>query len=260
MQQIYRLGILGCGKLGRIVAGAVKDGMLPEYALCGLMSRNPIDAQKLAHECGGTTCKTMDELLATKPDYIVETASIEAFRELAPKALAAGISVVTLSIGAFADHAFYAQCARLASENNARVHIASGAIGGFDVIRTMSLMEQVSVRFSTEKGPESLRGTPVYTDELLGETRQVFEGTAREAINLFPTKVNVSIAASIASVGPEQVQMTICSTPGFIGDDHRIEVEGTHGHAVLDIYSKTSAIAGWSVVALLQNIASPIVF
>ena len=30
--------------------------------------------------------------------------------------------------------------------------------------------------------------------------------------------------------------------------------------AVVDIYSSTSAIAGWSVVALLQNLASPIMF
>jgi len=28
----------------------------------------------------------------------------------------------------------------------------------------------------------------------------------------------------------------------------------------VDIYSSTSAIAGWSVVAVLQNIVSPIVF
>ena len=30
--------------------------------------------------------------------------------------------------------------------------------------------------------------------------------------------------------------------------------------AVVDIYSSTSAIAGWSVVALLRNLASPVVF
>ncbi|MFR8755705.1 MAG: hypothetical protein ACLVG5_02665 [Clostridium sp.] len=30
--------------------------------------------------------------------------------------------------------------------------------------------------------------------------------------------------------------------------------------AVVDIYSRTSAIAGWSIVAVLRNILSPVVF
>lgn len=54
--------------------------------------------------------------------------------------------------------------------------------------------------------------------------------------------------------------MDIYSVPGMVGDDHKItsEIEGVK--AVVDIYSSTSAIAGWSVVAVLQNIVSPIVF
>ena len=34
------------------------------------------------------------------------------------------------------------------------------------------------------------------------EQRKVFEGNAQEAIALFPTSVNVAVAASLASVGP----------------------------------------------------------
>ena len=54
--------------------------------------------------------------------------------------------------------------------------------------------------------------------------------------------------------------MSINSVPGFAGDDHRIEVRGEEVHAVVDIYSRTSAIAGWSIVALLRNLVSPIAF
>mgnify|MGYP003315479358 CR=1 FL=1 len=36
------------------------------------------------------------------------------------------------------------------------------------------------------------------------------------------------------------------------------EIDGVK--AVVDIYSRTSAIAGWSVVALLRNLASPVCF
>ena len=42
--------------------------------------------------------------------------------------------------------------------------------------------------------------------------------------------------------------------------DHKITAEIDGVKAVVDIYSSTSAIAGWSVVAVLKNLVSPIVF
>src|SRR5690606_22298229 len=195
-----------------------------------------------------------------KPDYIVETASPGAMRELALPALENGSSIVTLSIGVFADEAFYEEVKKTARQNNARVHLASGAIGGFDVLRTVSLMEDCAVSFDTEKGPNSLEGTEVDHEALQTEKRKVFEGNAKEAIALFPTKVNVAVAASLASVGPNDIKVSVTSTPGYVGDDHRIEIKSDQVHAVVDVYSKTAQIAGWSVVNTLRNITSPIVF
>ena len=48
--------------------------------------------------------------------------------------------------------------------------------------------------------------------------------------------------------------------PGFVGDDHCITVETDGLKAVVDIYSATSDIAAWSVVALMRNLASPMMF
>lgn len=55
--------------------------------------------------------------------------------------------------------------------------------------------------------------------------RIVFSGNATEAINVFPTKVNVSVAASLASVGPDNMQVSIQSTPGFTGDTQKVEIK-----------------------------------
>ena len=88
----------------------------------------------------------------------------------------------------------------------------------------------------------------------------IFSGTAREAINTFPTGLNVAVAASLATVGPEQLEVTMESTPAFSGDRQRVEIENEQVHAVVDVFSATSEIAAWSVVATLQNIVSPIVF
>ena len=138
--------------------------------------------------------------------------------------------------------------------------MASGAIGGFDILRTATLMGNCTATFDTEKGPNSLKNTAVYNEALQTEKREVFKGDAVQAIELFPTRVNVAVAAALASVGAEQMKVSMTSTPGFVGDNHRIEIKNEQIHAVIDVYSATAQIAGWSVVNTLRNITSPIVF
>ncbi len=156
------LAIVGCGKLAQIVADALTSGLLPDYRLTGTYSRTYEKAERIANHINnsdpGYTCtasRTMDELLALKPDYIVETASPAAMREFAVSALENGSSIVTLSIGALADSDLYEKIKRTARENNTRVHLVPGSIGGFDVMRTISLMGQSKASFKTEKGPDS---------------------------------------------------------------------------------------------------------
>ncbi len=220
-----KLVIVGCGRLGGIVAEAVIKGILPEYDLVGVYSRTVSKAESMAarmQEQGKPclACTTIADLLALKPDYLVEAASPAAMRELAIPTLKNGTSIVTLSIGALADDDFY-----LEVSETAKAH-----------------------------------GTRVYDESLQTEQRTVFSGSATEAIKLFPTKVNVTVAASRASVGPGNMQVTMQSTPGFTGDTQRVEIRNDQVHAVIDVYSATAEIAGWSVVNTLLNITSPIVF
>lgn len=56
------------------------------------------------------------------------------------------------------------------------------------------------------------------------------------------------------------MQVTIQSTPGFVGDTQKVEIRNDQVHAVVEVYSATPEIAGWSVVNTLINITSPVVF
>lgn len=260
-----KLAIAGCGKLGGIVVDAMIKGLLPDYELVGVYSRTEDRAILLAGKANeqGMDCQVADsfeELLALKPDYLVEAASPAAMRQWAVPALKNGTSIVTLSIGAFADDAFYAEAMEVAKENGTHIYIVSGATGGFDILQTATLMGGATAKFFNEKGPQGLVGTSVYDDSLQTEQRTVFTGTAKEAIKMFPTKVNVTVAASRACVGPENMHVTIQSTPYFRGDTQRVEIRNNQVHAVIDVYSATAEIAGWSVVNTLRNISSPIVF
>lgn len=257
-----KLGILGCGYLSNIVVDAYNNGLLADYEIVGVLGRSRAASEEMAAKAGCKAYETIEELLAQKPDYIAEAASGQAVREYAETILASGCNFAVLSIGAFADQEFYERVIETAKQHGTKVHIASGAIGGFDVLRTVSLMGTVTSGIETRKGPASLKGTPLFEEHLMsdGETSHVFEGNAKKAISLLPTKVNVAVATALATAGAEKTSVNIYSVPGMAGDDHKITAEIDGIKAVVDIYSRTSEIAGWSIVALLRNLVSPIMF
>lgn len=257
-----KLAILGNGFLAGIIVDAYNQGFLEDYILTGVLGRTVEKTEALAEKGRCRACFTLEELMEDNPDYVAETASVQAVRDYGMKILEGGADLILLSIGALADSDFYEKIKECAREHGRKVHLASGAIGGFDVMRTISLMGQAQAEFRTKKGPRSLMGTPLFEEHLMDDTEEskVFEGTAKKAISLLPTKVNVAIAASLATTGPENTNVRIFSVPQMVGDDHKITVEIPGVKAVLDIYSDTSAIAAWSIVAVLRNLTSPIMF
>ncbi len=257
--------IAGCGHLGKIIKRAYSDGLLKGYELTAAYSRKIEDAAALTEGTDAEAFSSMDEVIASKPDYIIETASIALLKEFAVNALKKGISIIPLSIGAFADDTFKAEAMKAAEENGAKIYIPSGAVGGFDVLQTLALIAEaenleIKAGIHTHKGPNSLKNTPLYSEELQDNEKTVFAGSTKEAIALLPTKVNVAVASALATTGPGKASAEITSAPGFIGDDHCITVETEGLKAVVDIYSATSDIAAWSVVALLRNLSSPMEF
>ncbi len=266
--EIKTFGIVGCGKLAEIVVDALIKGLLPNYRLVGTVSRTLSKAQYLANKVNSVQtvaprCEAFNltsELLALKPNYIVETASPSALKSFALDALENGSSLIPLSIGAFADEDYYEEVQKTALKNGVKVYIPSGAIGGLDVLRTVTLMEEVSVKFNTEKSPNPLVNSEVYDEQMQSLKREVFNGNAKEAIALFPTQVNVSVAAALASVGTNDINVSINTVPNYVGDEHCITIKSEDIDAKLCIYSKTAKIAGWSVINTLRNITSPVVF
>jgi len=257
-----KLGIIGNGKLANILIDAENKGLLPDYEIVGVLGRSREKTESAAKKAKCKACFTIEELLSEKPEYIAEAASVKAIQDYSVEILNKGISLVVLSIGAYADRKLYDDSIAAAKKTGARIYLASGAIGGFDVLRTVSLMGDVSVSFHTDKEPAALRNTPLFKEGLLSleEKEEVFSGTATDAIKLMPTHVNVSVAAALSSVGPDEEKYSMDAVPRFIGDRHVITAETKGIKAVMDIYSDTSEIAGWSLVAALRNITSPVVF
>lgn len=137
-----KIAIIGCGFLGNIIADAMKKGLLADYTLAGAMSRQKADAEKLCAGLGGEAVESLDELLALNPDMVIETASVAMVREACIPTLEHGADFIPLSIGAFADAAFYQKAQEAARAHGVHIYIPHGAVGGFDVLQTIALMAE----------------------------------------------------------------------------------------------------------------------
>ena len=252
------------------MADAWKNGLLEDYELVGVTSRTPrLRQRRRRPPWAAAACADVDALLALEPEYIVEAASVEAVRAMAVPVLRRGVNLVMHFHWSLCGSGFLrSRCKQAAREGGAKVHLASGAIGGFDVLQTVTLMARGPAAgarqagIETHTGAKGFRNTPVWADHLLTDTEKttVFTGSAKEAIATFPRRVNVAVATSLATTGPDVTGVTMHSVPGWVGDDHCITAEIEGVKAVVDICSSTSAIAGWSAVALLRNLASPVCF
>lgn len=259
-----RLALLGHGYLNQIVANSIKDGILPEYELVGILGRNPEKVEAVANKYGCKACLTIDELMELKPDYVAEAASADVIRNYGEKILKSGSGLIILSAAALADNEFYEKLKQTAIENDSKIYLPGGATGAYKLLKTASFMSNkpIEVKITSKKSPQFLSKTPFYREGLenIQESERVFTGTARSIMEEYPYVFNVILATSLASAGPEDTKFNIDATPNFSGDDYRIEVKGDDVQLDLSILSQDYALAAWSVVSVLKNIVSPVVF
>lgn len=265
----YKLSIVGSGSLGSIIGRVVTQNLSNEYDILGIYSRRIENATKLANQINTKAYTTLDEMIDDQPDYIIEAASPDVFRDIGIKILSSGINVIPLSVGALADKEFYSNVKQTALENNSRVHIPAGAVGGFDALRASMLMEDAEVEITTEKSPESLAGAPILKGKALSEenVEEVFSGYAKEAIKHFPENVNVAVATALATTGIDNTKVSVHSIPGFESNRHEINLIGETVNVTITVETtpskenpKSSTLAAYSVISLLQNLVSPVTF
>ncbi|MBS5301330.1 MAG: aspartate dehydrogenase [Clostridiaceae bacterium] len=264
-----KIAVIGYGALGKIFVDAMKRILPDVYEVEGIFVRNREKVEKSLEELGIRVYQSFDELLCADVEYVVEIASVQAVADYGVRILESGKNLIVTSVGALADEKLWNDLEDMAEKTDRKVLIVSGAIGGFDLLRTFQLMGNNRARIENYKAPESLKGAPYLEQNPLSETERsrIFTGNAREAIAGFPKNVNVAVASALASVGTEAMEVEITSCPGEKNNIHRITTENDLGKAVIEIMSrpdpenpKSSIMTAWSVVALLENLASRIQF
>lgn len=249
-----KIGLLGSGKLAKVIAGALTEGRVPGCSLSGIFSRTPEHAAALAESCSCTPCSTIEELLALQPEYIIEAATGEALKTYAVPCLKAGCNIICLSVGVLADDLFRRDVEEAALTNNCKLYVANGVIGGMDLAATAAM-----------SGP--LQGTLVkyHFGSVNGRKSEIpnyFQGSCREAFEMCPRHLNIAIAAGLSCGDLDQTQMELdlVSTEELPGI--KFILEGKFGKATIECArgEKGPVLAAWSALATLKRAVSPITF
>ncbi|NOZ76327.1 MAG: aspartate dehydrogenase [Euryarchaeota archaeon] len=267
---MLKMALIGCGSIGRIIAGAVCQGEV-RASLVMVLDRDKEAAGKVCELLEGRPAIAggVEEILASDADMVVEAASVEAAKEVAVPVLESGKDLMLLSVGALADGAFYRRVLEAARDSGRKVYIPSGAIGGLDALKSAMVAQVEEVTLTTTKNPRGLAGAPYLEEQgidagAITEKRVVFEGSAAEAIKGFPANTNVAVALGVAGIGVERTRVRVVADPGATRNVHEIHVRGDFGQFTFRVENlpsphnpKTSYLAGLSAVATLKRLTSP---
>jgi len=255
---MINVGIVGMGVIGRHVADAITKG-IPGVALAGATVRNPARAH-------GHRALALDGLIRAS-DLIVEAATQDALREIAPSVLTAGKHLMVLSVGGLVG--VLDEWAQLAEKHGCRILVPSGAIAGLDGMKGAREAGITSVVMETRKPPRGLAGAPwierqhIDLEAITTETL-IFEGPATEAVKAFPANVNVVAAVSLASIGPEKTRIKIYAVPGQERNQHRVTIEGEFGRLRVEIENvpsenpRTGKLSYLSAIAMLRELGASV--
>lgn len=253
-----RVGLIGLGTIGqgivRLIDEQAIDSVQIVAALVRDRSRNrTVDTPLVA---------TLDELLALKPDVVVECAGHDGLQQHGAAVLRAGFNLIAVSVGVLAHDEVHASLLAAAQAGGTRMKVASGAIGGLDAIAAARIGGLDRVTHTVRKPPSTLLG---HEAEALSEPLTVFSGFAREAALRYPESVNVTAAVSLAGIGLDRTSVEIIADPGVTRNQHEITAEGTFGMLRFEIQGiptdenpRTGRLVSMSILNTLLGERTPI--
>lgn len=260
------VGIIGCGAIGSELATAV-DSRKVNAELVALFDVYQDAVNSLANKLKTkpVVVKTIEDLVSSNIDIVVEAASQGAVRKYARIVLAHGHDLMTMSIGALLDSNLYNELIAVAKKHGRTIYLPTGAIAGIDAIRSVKhLLEEVTL--TTTKSPKGLEGAPFFkTNKIdlkkIKKTRVIYEGKASEAVKFFPANVNVAAVLSLSGIGGDKTKVKIVADPKTKVNTHAITAKGSFGEMHFQVKNvpsptnpKTSYLAVLSAIECLRSI------
>ncbi|MEL7183326.1 MAG: aspartate dehydrogenase [Pseudomonadota bacterium] len=202
---------------------------------------------------------------------LVDCAGHSGLAEHGPDALRAGLDVLTVSLGALADARLYETLEAAAGIGNSTLHLASGAIGGLDVLRAARADGLNQVIYRGRKPPAGWRGSAA--EEVVDLNRPLaaavthFQGSAREAALRYPKNANVAAAVALSGLGFDRTEVALIADPTTTQNIHEVDASGAFGEmtfrlsgATLLANPRTSALAAMSLLSAIRTRGQRVTF
>lgn len=258
-----RVGVIGTGAIGGPVIEALRKGEIPGCRLGAVMRRS--GNSRLSQEVSPVK---LDEVIR-RCDLVVEAAGQEALAEFGPAIVEAGLDLMVLSVGALVDDDLMT---RLLPSGGGQVLISTGAIGGIDALKAAMLLRPLEqVRLTSLKpsrallqpwmGHETRKALLTRSDPV-----EVFRGSARKAVRLFPESANVAGILALATVGFDKLEVSIHGSKTRTMVEHRVAATGAAGSYEFVFRNRpsqsnvrTSAITPYAVLRTLREFGEQLV-
>ena len=265
---LKRIGLLGCGAIGTQIALAIDSGKIPA-TLTHVYDIEQSHAENLVSKLNQKPeIVTNSHLLSSNPvELVVEAASQEAVRKDAVSILQNKKDLMIMSAGALLDESVFEVISDACKEFGKTVYLPSGAIAGLDALKAVK-DELESVILVTTKNPNSLKDAPFFDSsdidpDKISEPTILFDGTAKEAVSLFPKNVNVSALLSLVGLGCNNTSVRVVADPNTDKNTHEIIANGKFGNLKIIVENvpdatnpKTSRLATLSAIELLRQICT----
>jgi aspartate dehydrogenase len=266
---MFRIGIVGAGAIGKEIARAIDNGIVPAK-LEAIWDRDENEAAEFAASLKSKPRVLPLKELVEASNFVVEAAAQAAVREVAVEALTQGRSIMVMSVGAFADKELLETVRSLAKRHHCSIYVPSGAVCGLDGVKSAAICKIDTVTITTRKPREGLRGAPFIVKnkidiDRITEPTEIFSGPAAVAIKEFPANVNVAASLSLVGIGFERTLVKVVVDPTIKRNMHEIVVRGEFGElrtVVENVPSttnpKTSFLAALSAIATLKQVCEPL--
>ena len=263
------VGLIGCGTIGTHLALAIESRTIANASLIGLFDVVDSNAKSLKSKLKSSpeVHPDFNSFIDSPADIIIEAASQEAVRKFGKPIIEASKDLMMMRGGALADTTFLAELLDLAavSKGRSKIYVPTGAIAGIDAISSVKHLLH-SVTLTTTKSPKALAGAPFFATrevnlDIITKVTEIYEGTAAEAVKLFPANVNVAAVLSLAGLGADKTKVRVLVDPHATTNQHEIVATGTFGDIKITVNNvttpgnpKTSFLAVLSAIECLRSI------
>ncbi len=226
LTQPLRVGFIGYGTIACRVEAGIRAGNAGHSCVAAALVR-----QERADAPNDILVTADPERFLSQPlDVVIEAAGQESIHQHGEAVLRSGMDFLVLSVGALADDDLFSRLQRAAEDSNAHL---------------------LALQTGTDRDA-ALAGARV-------ERVLLYEGSAREAVRLFPANVNVAAALSLAGVGFDRTQVRVYADPSVTRNTHEVHARGWFGELSFTIQNvptenpKTGRITALSVLKILRD-------